>query len=64
MRGSEQRYRLLFEANPHPMWVYDVETLRFLAVNEAATANYGYSAEEFLVDDDRPDPAPRGRARP
>ena len=34
---SEERYRKLFEENPAPMWVFDVETLRFLDVNEAAT---------------------------
>src|SRR5262249_50391502 len=33
LRRSEERYRRLFESNPHPMWVFDVETLRFLAVN-------------------------------
>ncbi len=49
LRDSEQRYRLLFETNPHPMWVYDLATLRFLAVNEAAIHRYGYSAEEFLA---------------
>jgi hypothetical protein len=49
VRGSEERYRLLFESNPHPMWVYDVETLRFLAVNAAAVAHYGYSLQEFLA---------------
>jgi two-component system cell cycle sensor histidine kinase/response regulator CckA len=48
LRESEERYRLLFESNPFPMWVYDLETLRFLAVNEAAADNYGYSREEFL----------------
>ena len=48
MRESERRYRVLFEANPHPMWVYDLETLSFLAVNEAAVRHYGYSREEFL----------------
>jgi len=47
LRESEVRYRQLFEANPHPMWVYDLETLRFLAVNAAAVAHYGYSQEEF-----------------
>ena len=47
-RGSEEQYRLLFENNPHPMWVYDKETLAFLAVNDAAIAHYGYSREEFL----------------
>jgi len=46
---SEYRYRLLFDANPLPMWVYDRETLRFLAVNEAAMRQYGYTREEFLA---------------
>ncbi|MCT7949478.1 CHASE3 domain-containing protein [Ancylothrix sp. C2] len=45
---SEQRYRSLFELNPHPLWVYDQETLEFLAVNEAAIQHYGYSRAEFL----------------
>ncbi|MGB9178004.1 MAG: ATP-binding protein [Pyrinomonadaceae bacterium] len=49
MRESEKRYRLLFESNPFPMWVYDLETLAFLAVNEAAILHYGYSREEFLA---------------
>ncbi|MFO1398149.1 MAG: PAS domain S-box protein [Burkholderiales bacterium] len=49
LRESEARYRELFEANPHPMWVYDPATLRFLAVNDAAVAQYGYSREEFLA---------------
>jgi hypothetical protein len=40
-------FRLLFDANPLPMWVYDRETLRFLAVNEAAVRRYGYTREEF-----------------
>lgn len=48
VKKSEAQYRLLFENNPLPMWVYDLETLRFLAVNEAATLKYGYSKEEFL----------------
>ena len=39
----------LFEANPHPMWVFDTETLGFLAVNDAAVAHYGWSREEFLA---------------
>jgi two-component system cell cycle sensor histidine kinase/response regulator CckA len=46
---SEVRYRGLFEANPHPMWVYDVETLAFLQVNDAAVAHYGYRRDEFLA---------------
>lgn len=46
---GERQYRLLFESNPHPMWVYDVETLRFLAVNNTAIEHYGYSRDEFLA---------------
>jgi two-component system cell cycle sensor histidine kinase/response regulator CckA len=48
LRESEERYRLLFENNPHPMLVYDLETLRILDVNEAALDQYGYSRKEFL----------------
>lgn len=48
LRESEERYRTLFDSNPHPMWVYDAESLSFLAVNEAATDSYGYSQKEFL----------------
>ncbi len=47
--ASEAKYRLLFEANPEGMWVYDAETLRFLAVNEAAVQRYGYTRAEFLA---------------
>jgi PAS domain S-box-containing protein len=46
---ADRRYRLLFDANPQPMWVFDVDTLAFLAVNEAAVRHYGYSREEFLA---------------
>ncbi len=49
LRKSEAQYRLLFESNPHAMWVYDLETLRFLAVNDAAVHHYGYSRPEFLA---------------
>lgn len=48
LRASEEQYRLLFESNPHPMWVYDVDSLQFLAVNEAAIQAYGYTRAEFL----------------
>src|SRR5215469_4297802 len=48
LRRSEKHYRLLFQGNPHPMWVFDLETLRILEVNEAAIQHYGYSREEFL----------------
>jgi PAS domain S-box-containing protein len=49
LRDSEKRYRLLFESNPLPMWVYDLETLSFLAVNAAVVHRYGYSEEELLT---------------
>ncbi len=45
---SEQRYMALFEAAPLPLWVFDEDTLAFLAVNEAAVQQYGHSREEFL----------------
>ncbi len=46
---SHDKYRLLFEFNPQPMWVYEVQTLQFLAVNQTAIAKYGYSRDEFLA---------------
>ena len=49
VQGSERKYRQLFEGNPTAMFVYDAETLRFLAVNEAAVRRYGYTREEFLA---------------
>ncbi|HYJ89764.1 MAG TPA: PAS domain S-box protein [Pyrinomonadaceae bacterium] len=57
-REAGERYEKLFQNNPFPMWIYDLETLRFLAVNEAATVVYGYSSDEFLkmtVKDIRPE---------
>lgn len=48
LSNSEIRFRELFEINPQPMWVYDLETLGFLAVNKIAVKKYGYSKEEFL----------------
>src|SRR3984885_10257340 len=49
LRESEERHRKLFDNNPHPTWVFDRETLRFLAVNAAAVSKYGYSRDEFLA---------------
>jgi len=57
LRDSEERYRLLFESTPQPIWVYNEETLAFLAVNEAATRTYGFTRDEFLsmtINDVRP----------
>ena len=48
LANKEEHYRMLFLNNPIPLWVYDRDTLAFLAVNEAAVHQYGYSAEEFL----------------
>ena len=51
------RYQQLFDANPEAMWVYDEETLRILAVNDAAVTRYGYREDEFLeltIEDLRP----------
>jgi len=47
--GREVRNLELFAANPHPMWIFDAETLSFLAVNDAAVAHYGYRRDEFLA---------------
>ncbi len=49
LQETEERHRKLFDNNPHPTWVYDRETLRFLAVNRAAVKKYGYSNDEFLA---------------
>lgn len=58
LKRSEARYRLLFENNPFPMWVFELESLKFLAVNDAAINHYGFSEEEFLsmtIKDIRPE---------
>jgi PAS domain S-box-containing protein len=47
LRLSEKQYRMLFDLNPSPMWVFDQKTLQFLAVNAAAVTKYGYSHDEF-----------------
>ncbi len=49
LADSERRYRLLFDSNPLPMWAWDADTLRILAVNEAALEKYGYDRDEFLT---------------
>ena len=51
LKESESRYRLLFDCNPQPMWVHDMESRRFIAVNEAALRLYRYSREEFMLMD-------------
>jgi PAS domain S-box-containing protein len=48
LRKSEKNYRDLFASNPHPMWVFDLDSVKFIDVNDAAIENYGYTREEFL----------------
>jgi PAS domain S-box-containing protein len=48
LKESEEKYRNLFGMSPIPMWVYELDSLRFVKVNEAAIKHYGYSEEEFL----------------
>ncbi len=47
LRQSEERHRALFDKSPWPMWVYDPETFGFLAVNERAIEEYGYTREDY-----------------
>ncbi|HEY0330066.1 MAG TPA: EAL domain-containing protein [Rhodopseudomonas sp.] len=49
LKQREASFQLLFDNNPVPMWVYDRDTLRFLAVNQAAVEHYGYRREQFLT---------------
>ena len=48
-RSGSNVYRFLFEQNPTPMWIYEIGTLRFLEVNDAAIRRYGYTRSEFLA---------------
>jgi len=48
LKRREASFRLLFDNNPMPMWVFDVESTRFLSVNDAAVQHYGYSRSRFL----------------
>jgi diguanylate cyclase (GGDEF)-like protein/PAS domain S-box-containing protein len=48
LKKREESFRLLFDDNPIPMWLVDVETQKFLSVNNAAVEQYGYSRQQFL----------------
>lgn len=48
LRKSETNYKLLFDAHPAPMWVYNMDTLNFIEVNDAALIRYGYTRGEFM----------------
>ena len=62
LRASETQYRALFDESPSPKFLYDYETLAFLAVNDAAVAHYGYSRVEFLGMTLNESPLPGGRS--
>ncbi len=49
LREGALRDQLLFERAPVAMWMFDAETLAFLAVNDAAVERYGWTREEFLA---------------
>jgi len=49
LRESEKQYRVLFEINPHPMWVFETQSLDIVEANDAAVLHYGYSRSEFLT---------------
>ena len=48
LRLSEEKYRLLFYANPLPMWIFEKDTLNIIDVNDAAIAQYGFARDEFV----------------
>jgi diguanylate cyclase (GGDEF)-like protein/PAS domain S-box-containing protein len=48
LKRRDASFRLLFDSNPMPMWVFDAETKEFLGVNDAAVQHYGYSRAAFL----------------
>ncbi len=45
---SELQYKTLFFANPNPMWIYQIDNLNIIEVNNAAIDKYGYTRSEFL----------------
>lgn len=47
LKDKDKKFRLLFEENPQPMWVFDPEDRHFLEANSAAARLYGYSPDEF-----------------
>jgi diguanylate cyclase (GGDEF)-like protein/PAS domain S-box-containing protein len=48
LKRREASFRLLFDGNPVPMWLYDPDSLRFIGVNDAAVAHYGYDRDRFM----------------
>ena len=64
LKRREVSFRLLFDNNPMPMWVFDAETTEFLSVNDAAVQHYGYSRETFLRHEAAADLAARTNGSP
>ena len=46
---SKEEYKFLFNHSPLPTWLFDIDTLEILMVNEAACTIYGYSEEEYAT---------------
>jgi PAS domain S-box-containing protein len=58
LQHSEEKYKTLFYKSPLPKWIYDVDSLEFIEVNDAAIRHYGYTQEEFrnmTIKDIRPE---------
>jgi PAS domain S-box-containing protein len=49
LQRSHEDFRYLFQRNPLPLWLYSPRSLRFIEVNDAALARYGYTRDEFLT---------------
>src|SRR5436305_3838379 len=47
LRKSKEQYRFLFDENPQPMWIFALDTFKFLAFNRATLRHYGYSNTDF-----------------
>lgn len=47
LNKTKKTYQDLFNLSPQPMWLYDISSLAFLDVNQAAITKYGYTLEEF-----------------
>lgn len=48
LKSSEQKYKLLFESNPMPLWMIDKDNLTIIAANDAAAKHYGYDKDELI----------------
>lgn len=48
IRTSEEKYKKIFYKNPYPTWIYDLDTLHIMEVNDAALEKYGFDKNEFM----------------